>query len=544
MSLLSNGQLLIRHAPSADSAAFAMQVPFQLGDYQLEPLFRQPAINATAALTGTPSPAWSLAKPTTVVQQNPWDVAHHAAAQQGYRAYVEPDIINSPASPPLAVAAAGLNQNYPPSQPVSPGWHLGQDFAGFLNVRGVATGSGVRIAHLDTGYTPAHASTPRRMRPDLGWNFWDDNADTVDPGTEVAGLLQPGHGTATLAILAGGAVDLAFGGERFTGDFGGAPEAEVVPVRIGPSVIHFYASTMARGLHYALAPADNPAMKSHLVSLSHGGLPSAAWADAVNALYSAGVTVVAASGDFYRVLGVDLATQYTVYPSAFNRVTTAVGATYARTPYSTDKNGVLQGSWGPDSVMEKAVAGFTPNVAWMKRDLLPDGFDMNGGGTSASTPQVAAACALWLERFGSRFPQDWRVVEACRLALFDSCNAAQAGRRALGWGTLNVPAMLDEARADHIAATLAAGNLKQSAADAVSFPFWRELVGAGPPASAQEAMYETEVAQIVLASKNASLVKAAQAVASGQTLGQQDRAALVAALKTETISQPLRTRLD
>jgi hypothetical protein len=76
-----------------------------------------------------------------------------------------------------------------------------------------------------------------------------------------------------------------------------------------------------------------------------------------------------------------------VYPSAFNRVVTAVGATYDKTPYVTSKIGELQGGWGPDDVMKKAIAGYTPNVSWMmfKTD---DGFDMDGAGTSSSTPQI------------------------------------------------------------------------------------------------------------------------------------------------------------
>ena len=100
--------------------------------------------------------------------------------------------------------------------------------------------------------------------------------------------------------------------------------------------------------------------------------------------------------------------------------------------------------------------------------------------------------------------------------------------------------MLDEALAERIAKV----QLTQSAPDSASFPFWRELVGDGPPGSAQEAMYETELAQIVLASKTPALVKAWQAVASGHSLGQQDRDSLIANLKAQPISQALRTRLN
>ena len=557
MALLSNGQLLIRHPTAAHAAVMArtLQVPFQLGNYTLEPLFRAaaappaapPAAAARAAMIGpaaSPPPVWSLAKPTTAVQQNPWDVAHQAAAQQGYSAYVEPDIMHAPAKPPPAVAPAQLNTNYPPAGAVSPGWHLMQEFSGFANIRGIATGQGMRIAHLDTGYTPGHISTPRNLQPALGWNFWDDNNDTVDPGTQVLGVLQPGHGTATLAILAGNTLNLNFMGQQYEGDFGGAPDATVIPVRIGPGVVHFYSSALARGLNWALAPGGNPQQKCQVVSLSHGGLPSAAWADAVNQLYEAGVTIVAASGDCFYLWLVDVATQFTVYPSAFNRVITALGATFERQPYKTTTVGVMQGCWGPDGVMEKAAAGFTPNVAWMDRTKLPDGFDMTGGGTSASTPQIAAACALWLQLYGSRFPAGWTVVEACRLALFRSCDPTAAGKSFLGWGTLNAPKMLDPALADALVAENQATPWQASAPDAASFPFWRELFGAPPAGNAQEAMYDTEVAQIVLSSSNAALVRLGQTVAAGGTLGATDRASMIAALKNETISAALTARLS
>jgi hypothetical protein len=208
MALSSNGQLLIRHETQSLGALTALAVPFQLASYQLEPLFPAPAGSALTAAMAVPFSSaravWSLAKPAAIVQQNPWDVAHNAAAQQNYRAYIEPDIIHALIKPPAATAEGGLNADFPPHQTVSPGWHLSQNFTGFDNVRGIATGRGVRIAHLDTGYTPAHASTPRHMRPDLGWNFWDGNANTKDPGSQFIGVLQPGHGTATTRAISAG----------------------------------------------------------------------------------------------------------------------------------------------------------------------------------------------------------------------------------------------------------------------------------------------------------------------------------------------------
>jgi hypothetical protein len=426
---------------------------------------------------------------------------------------------------------------------VGPGWHLSAGFTGFEAVRGMATGNGVRIAHLDTGYWPPHVSTPRRVRRDLGYNFYENNTNTTDPG--IGGPLRnPGHGTATMALLAGNTLDLVYQGKEFHGDFGGAPDAEVVPVRIGPSVVHFYSSAMALGLDYALGPSgdparSNPANKCDVVTISHGGLPSASWADAVNNLYEAGVVIVAASGDNFS----DLPTHLAVYPAAFNRVVTAVGATYDKTPYVTDKIAELQENWGPDSVMAKAVAGYTPNVAWMKFQTT-DAFDMDGRGTSSSTPQVAAACALWLERYGENFAAGWQRVEACRLALFRSADAGSGGATYLGNGILNVAEMLDPALFAQIKQEVDANQVQPSPSDSVSFPFLRLLLGSGPPGSEAERMHETEAAQLIRGSSNSELVDGFHAFLRGTTQAPAVVARLRQVLKVEPgVSATLAARL-
>ena len=48
---------------------------------------------------------------------------------------------------------------------------------------------------------------------------------------------------------------------------------------------------MAQGLDYARS------IGADVVSMSMGGLPSGAWADAVNAAYEAGIVVVCAAGN-------------------------------------------------------------------------------------------------------------------------------------------------------------------------------------------------------------------------------------------------------
>jgi hypothetical protein len=229
MALSGNGQLLIKVRGLPFATVFAPTTAVGISGYTIEPL--SPAPQAIPRFNASvPGDHWLLAKPgTLLIDPNPWDSAHAAAKAHDYRLYVEPDIAHP--APPPGKLLGGLSKDWPPFPPhddVSPGWHLETCFTGFSDVRAIATGKGVRVAHLDTGYSPHHASKPRNLRPDLGWDYWDHKRDPIDPGTNGNPFLMPGHGTATLALLAGNTVDLPFRTHRFQGDFGGAPDVEVI----------------------------------------------------------------------------------------------------------------------------------------------------------------------------------------------------------------------------------------------------------------------------------------------------------------------------
>lgn len=254
-----------------------------------------------------------------------------------------------------------------------------------------------------------------------------------------------------------------------------------------------------------------------------------------------GGVVVAASGDSFVVGPVDIATRFTVYPSAFDRVITALGATFAKGPYETTVTGELQGCWGPDDVMDKALAAYTPNIAWMDFKAPPDGFSMRGRGTSASTPQIAAACALWLQLYASDVAgEPWRRVEACRLALFDSADGTSGDKAELGWGLLDVPRLLDPDLSAQ--AIRDAANAQPMPPDEVSFALWRLFLGQGPPGSVADRMYETEVAQTVRHSDNQELrAKARLAATTAPTPADQARTRDL--LLAEGVSSALAARL-
>ena len=513
-----------------------------LAGHVLRPLFPTSLHRSPLALRAEAADWW-LATPTSPVNLEPWDHAHAAAERLGYLNYVEPDAtFRAPLPPP------GADPVWPPTDPVSPAWHLEKTFTGFAEVRSMTGGGGVRIAHLDTGYAPGHPSRPRRLREDLAWDFWTGQPGAVDTGRSDAafppdtatGRASPGHGTATLALLAGNRLRLASGDKVFDDDFGGAPEAEVAPVRIAPTLIEVTTATMAQGIAYALAPRGDPSSRCDVIAISHGGPPTASWARAINDAYEAGVVVVAAAGDNINVGVSDIATRDITYPAAFQRVIAVTGATYARAPYQTQRLLALQGNFGPQPAMQTAIAAFTPNIAWMDA-FGARTFSQTGGGTSAAAPQVAAACALWLSLHGQRLPRDWRRAEACRVALFESVR--RTGQMSpdplLGWGILDVPAFLDAQRAAAVINRILSGAVQKPPPDAVDFSLFRLLFGAPPPGATAERMYEAEVAQLIRASDHKPLLQAAHAAAERQPPPAPPQS-LRQALKDHPISDRLR----
>ena len=105
---------------------------------------------------------------------------------------------------------------------------------------------------------------------------------------------------------------------------------------------------------------------------------------------------------------------------------------------------MLRGSYGPASLKDKSMAGYTPNVPWAR---LGGGVSPNGAGTSSSTPQVAAAAALWLSYYNREVtsrdaPENerWRRAEAVYHALTASavkCKNPRYTARFIGVGMLH-----------------------------------------------------------------------------------------------------------
>src|SRR5260370_261148 len=303
---------------------------------------------------------------------------------------------------------------------------------------GQQVASKVGIAHFDTGYDPDHHPLPKRLRADSARNV-DDGGDPKDGTDGTSGVLANlGHGTGTLSILAGA-------GQPGQSLLGGAPFAEVVPVRVANRVVLFKNSAIAQAFDYVHSLNTTGANRVDVITMSMGGLASQAWAEAVNAVYEQGVFIVTAAGNNFG----NLPTRNIVFPARFGRVVAACGVMADGKPYADLEIRLMAGNYGPEPKMKTAIAAPTPNVPWARWGCS-EIIDFDGQGTSAATPQVAAAAALWLQRNRAAvdaYPKGWMRVEAIRSALFGSAKENAQESKRLGRGELRAHEALAQAPA-------------------------------------------------------------------------------------------------
>ena len=463
-----------------------------------EPLFQSVGVSRGRGVAA--GGVWRLATASMKLDDgDAWDHCHAILAQNDGVMLVEPDLEQQWTYGERAGAnrSLGMRSGGPQPQDIGDGYagdkndnywfrnsKHGQFDAALTAIGG--SGLGVRIAHLDTGYDPDHKSVPRYLRADLARNFVDVDRPK-DAADRSEGVLNNfSHGCGTLSILAGATIP----GLK---PFGCAPNAEIFPIRVANRVVLFSNSSIARGLDYVHQLCASEATRVHVVSMSMGGLPSLAWADAINALYEAGVVVVTAAGNNYD----NLPTRFVVYPARFGRVIAACGVMANGSPYANLPPKRMAGNYGPDSKMRTAIAAYTPNVPWA-RFGEPTIVDFDGNGTSAATPQVAGAAALWIEKHRAQFDayaEGWKRVEAVRKALFDSAaKSAAAYADELGYGMLRAADALSQQAAP-------ASRLTASPPDAADYAFLKLLLGGGAPAFAAIArtklsMLELEAAQV------------------------------------------------
>lgn len=485
------------------------------GRLELAPLFSVPEPSPAGLGTAPLRSEWHIARPDRSLRGNAWDAAHEALqshfAAQG-EVFIEPDLAQEWIGPERPSPAAGLGadacvfKDQVRNLPTVLGtfaWHLSDGFSQLRSARQIAgpapNARRIRIAHFDTGYDPEHVTFPAdRVRFDLQRNFL--RGEPLDDARDRdAGGINHGHGTGTLSILAGGRLRFTGAGYQFDDVLGGAPDAEIVPVRVGNSVVQFLTSSVAGAINYAAELAAGETNRVDVISMSMGGVASRAWADAVNKAYDAGVIYVAAAGNNFSAGFFGVPTRFIVYPARFRRVIAVCGVMANSQPYYGLSFGTMQGNWGPASKMATALAAYTPNMPWAESGCGAL-VSMDGAGTSAATPQVAAAAALYLQRHGAalfdrnRYPEPWMRIEAVRQALFSSADQSADGGSPdkLGNGVLQAVRALENVPVPF-------AQLRRTPEDSATLAFLRALSGLGisaPGATVRDQMLWLEATQL------------------------------------------------
>ncbi|MDX8504242.1 S8 family serine peptidase [Mesorhizobium captivum] len=421
-----------------DGAGFAAKSrSLGIGGIDAEPILTVPpgASGADFGAATDRGATWLRLSARGADSDNPWDDAHEVVARGGDVAIagadvlaIEPDIVqqwdykNGNGDRGMSASASPVcafdDQDPSGRQATVPGvvaWNAGPSFSQFAAARSKAGAkqANIAIAHLDTGFDPGHRTVPAGLLTAKQRNFVDDGTGP-DNATDhaPAGTLTSnrGHGTGTLSLLAGNKLDgTSPHWPGFTDFVGGAPQAKILPVRIADWVVRLTTGTMVQGIDYARQQG------AQVLSMSMGGLTSQALVDAVNLAYDHGLVMVTAAGN-----NLALTPRSIVYPARCNRVLAACGVMGDGRAYAGLDFGTMQGNYGPPSKMKTALGAYTPNVPWAEIDCAKV-VDMDGNGTSAATPQVAAAAALWLAEHWDvvkTYSQPWMRIEAVRFALF------------------------------------------------------------------------------------------------------------------------------
>ena len=485
-----------------------------------------------------------------------WDIAHDAVRETPGH-FFEPDYPSGfrvAQNPVGGLGAAGDGDFGIPNDQIGntirgPGfaWHRGDRYTQLSQARVDAdqgSPSDIRVAICDVGFDLDHETLPQQI--ELARNFLPDAASDNVRDRNVQGLLQnPGHGTATIALLAGrklvSDVETAEPVPPDDPYLSAVPQAKVIPLRIATSVVLLETSTFVAAMEYLLK-LDADGTHVDVVSMSMGGAASAAWADVVNRAYMAGIMLVTAAGNNVP-LGPLRSPTSTVFPARFNRVLSATGITAAFTPYATLEELPMRGNYGPASKMRTAIAAFTPNAPWAELNS-PKIVDLDGQGTSSATPQVAGAAALYLRKHKRAMAgwEPWRVVEAARQALLKTAakNVTAADLHYYGAGIVRALDALQAAPEKAV---------QPEAEDSVFLPGFQGLFGNFPFGVAEQSIQENArkmlwLETVQLIHRDANVEKAVADPDSGAMSETEKQKVIEAILESPHASRTLKRALD
>ena len=293
------------------------------------------------------------------------------------------------------------------------------------------TGAGVRIGHIDTGFTD-HPELDAATRFDLPactstvGIFGGDGTDPMPGGTS--------HGTATASILTSKAGTSARDDRDApsAGITGLAPGVKVVAVRAIEAVVvveALFAADITEAVWHCIQQG------CHVITMSFGGLLGPATEDAIREAYERDIVLCAAAGNCVG---------FVVEPASLAEVV-ACGAV------SLDPGTGLPRPWRGTSHGSTIDICAPGGNVWIADFVGGQARVRPGEGTSFAAPHVAGAAALWIQRHAraallSRYAGSGvRLGDVFRTVLGSSARRPQNWDTArFGPGILHLPSMLSE----------------------------------------------------------------------------------------------------
>jgi serine protease len=318
------------------------------------------------------------------------------AEPQFFFAGLQPDeahrkLLLAPHELPRATRASGSGDKPLPCAATNAQWSV-QAVKAPPVWQGGNLGKGVIVGHPDTGYTrhpEIWTATNNAVLAHLGFDFLDNQPDPVDPLTGK----HPGHGTATASVIMS-----ARGGAGATFVEGTAPEAQIVPLRVSDSVVHFSFAKLTQAIYHAVDHA-----KVQIISMSLGGpFPSRALERALLHARDLGVVSLAAAGNAWP---------FVVYPARYAEVLAVAATNCQNKKWKGSASGSAVDSSAPGESVWRANAKASGGVPHF--DVAPS------SGTSYAVATTAGICALWiakhghatlLARYGARLAAAFRKV--------------------------------------------------------------------------------------------------------------------------------------
>jgi hypothetical protein len=398
--ILADG--LRRHLGPADAVGNAWMLRRLFGDVHQDVLARWWTVTGAVPWSGSYD-----------VSRVAYDLAAAVAQQPGW--VVEPDLPSSAYGRDGVVGAAASGAAGPAYPPCASdtrwvldairareAWDLPPGDGG----RGL--GEGIRIGHIDTGWT----DHPELERPALDLasdrDVIDHDDDARDPleRSRFQVLDSAGHGTATGSVIAG----------RRRGTISGvAPKARLVCVRAIRSVVQVLDGDVARAVNVARERG------CHIVTMALGGRGFIGLRDAIRAAVADGLIVMAAAGNHVR---------FVVAPAAYPECIAVAATTCERRPWSGSSGGAAVNISAP---------GAGVWVAGVVVDAVPPEFVVDrSNGTSFAVSALAGVAALWLAHHGpARVRERYgpsRVQDAFLTLLRSHGHRLPPGWSRNGWG--------------------------------------------------------------------------------------------------------------